>query len=115
MDSAGNIWVANKGSGNVGLGLTDSNVTELSASGATIGTYVAGSHPEGLAIDPAGNVWVVNKGNGTVGTAAGDSNATKLSPSGATLGTLALWEFILKSSPWTPAATYGWRMGITGE
>ena len=74
MDSAGNVWVANKGSGTPGMGLTDSNVTELSSTGVTLGTYVAGSHPEGIAVDPSGNVWVVNKGNGTPGTALTNSN-----------------------------------------
>jgi len=69
------------------MGLTDSNVTKLSPSGTPIGTYVAGSHPEGLAVDPAGNVWVVNKGNGTPGTAVGESNVTELSSAGTAIGT----------------------------
>jgi streptogramin lyase len=75
------------------MGLTDSNVTKLSPSGTTIATYVAGSLPEGLAIDPAGNVWVVNKGNGIPGTVAGDSNATELSPSGTTIGTYIVGSY----------------------
>jgi streptogramin lyase len=96
IDSAGNVWVANKGDGIPGPGTTDpmnSNVTELSPSGAVIGTYVAGSYPEGLSIDPNGNIWVVNKGNGIIGIGPGDSNVTELSPSGAKIGTYPVGSF----------------------
>jgi streptogramin lyase len=98
------------------MGLTDSNVSELSPSGETIGTYVVGSHPEGLAIDPAGNVWVVNKGNGTAGTASGDSNVTKLSPSGATIGTFAVGiypEIVAVDSGGNIWVANGYNRGIT--
>ena len=71
----------------------ESNVTKMSSSGATLGTYIAGSFPEGVAIDPTGNIWVVNKGNGTQGTVAGDSSITELSPSGATIGTYAVGSY----------------------
>ena len=91
IDKSGNIWVANKGNGTPGIAnVLDSNVTELVGPSPTAtpcsgtvttdctNTYVAGSHPEGLAIDPAGNIWVVNKGNGTAGTDPLDSNVTEL-------------------------------------
>ena len=39
-----------------------SNVTELSSSGALIGTYVAGARPVAIAIGSSGNVWVANEG-----------------------------------------------------
>jgi DNA-binding beta-propeller fold protein YncE len=66
------------------------NVTELSPSGALIGTYAVGIYPYGIAIDSSGNVWVVNAGNGTAGIATGDSNVTELSSSGALIGTYAV-------------------------
>ncbi len=93
IDSAGNIWVANQGNGFPGTAASESNVTELSPSGAIIGTYVAGSVPIGIAIDKSGNVWVENYGNGTPGTLAGESNVTELSPSGATIGTYAVGSY----------------------
>ena len=62
IDSSGNVWVANNGSGN-GSG---SNVTELNSFGATVGTYAAGAGPNGIAIDSSGNVWVTNSGSNTV-------------------------------------------------
>ena len=49
--------------------------------------YVAGSYPDGIAIDGSGNAWVANYGSGTAGTASGDSNVTELSSKGALLGT----------------------------
>jgi|GEM_PF-157521 len=115
IDSQGNIWVANKGSGKVGLGLTDSNVTKLSPSGETLGTYIAGSHPEGLAIDPDGNVWIVNKGDGTQGTGSGQSNVTKLSSSGKLIGTYvagSLPEIIAIDSAGHVWVTNGYNRGI---
>ncbi len=115
IDAQGNIWVANKGSGKVGLGQTDSNVTKLSPSGKTLGTFVAGSHPEGLAIDPDGNVWIVNKGDGTPGTASGQSNVTKLSSSGKLLGTYvvgSLPEIIAIDSAGHIWVTNGYNRGI---
>ncbi|MGB8479691.1 MAG: NHL repeat-containing protein [Acidobacteriaceae bacterium] len=99
IDSAGNVWVANKGDGIPGVpgpnnsDTTNSNVTKLSPSGATLGIYAAGSFPEGLAIDPDGNVWVVNKGNGIIGIAPKDSNVTELSPSGSIIGTYAVGSY----------------------
>ncbi len=92
IDTSGNVWVTNWGSasgtpGVPGTAIGDANVTELSPSGAVIGTYVAGSSPGGIAIDSTGNIWVANKGNGTVGLGQLDSNVTELSPSGATIGT----------------------------
>jgi sugar lactone lactonase YvrE len=86
IDTSRNVWVTNWGAasetpGTPGAGSTDSNVTELSPSGTTIGTYVAGSSPGGIAIDSAGNVWVANKGDGTPGPGTTDpmnSNVTEL-------------------------------------
>lgn len=115
IDAEGNIWVANKGSGNVGLGQTDSNVTKLSPSGETLGTFLAGSHPEGLAIDPDGNIWIVNKGDGTPGTASVQSNVTKLSPSGEHIGTYVvgcLPEIIAIDSAGHIWVTNGYNRGI---
>lgn len=115
IDAEGNIWVANKGSGKVGLGQTDSNVTKLSPTGKTLGTFVAGSHPEGLAIDPDGNVWIVNKGDGTPGTGSGQSNVTKLSPSGKLIGTYivgCLPEIIAIDSAGHIWVTNGYNRGI---
>jgi len=63
-----NMWVANFGS---------SNVTELSPTGSTLGTFSVGSNPEAIAFDEV-NMWVANNGGNTV---------TELSPTGATLGT----------------------------
>ena len=89
VDTSGNVWVTNWGAasetpGTPGTAVAgESNVTELSPSGATIGTYVAGSSPGGIAIDSSGNIWVANKGNGTPGTGLMDSNVTELSSSGA--------------------------------
>jgi len=72
IDASGNAWVANSG-GN--------NVTELSSSGTTLGTFSVGSTPSYLAIDASGNIWVTNNGGSTV---------TELSSSGATLGTFSV-------------------------
>ncbi len=99
IDASGNVWITNWGAasgkaGNPGTGLLDSNVTELSPTGALIGTYVAGSSPGGIAIDSSGNIWVANKGNGTPGTGLLDSNVTELSSTGITIGT-----FIAGSHP----------------
>lgn len=75
IDGSGNVWVVNSGNGTAGTAAGDSNVTELSSTGALIGTYAAGTSPAGIAIDGSGNVWVVNSGNGiTAGIAPGDSN-----------------------------------------
>ncbi len=52
--------------------------TELSASGVTMGTYVVGSDPQGIAIDSYGNVFVVNGVNNTV---------TELNSSGVIIST----------------------------
>jgi serine/threonine-protein kinase len=97
------------------MGLTDSNVTKLGSDGATLGTYVAGSYPEGIAIDPTGNVWVVNKGDGTIGTAPGNSNVTKLGPDGTTLGTYATGsrpEIVAIDSAGNIWVTNGYNRGI---
>jgi streptogramin lyase len=68
IDSSGDVWVANQYDG----------VTELSNSGATIGTYKGFADPDGIAIDASGDAWVTNYGGDYV---------TKLSPAGAKLGT----------------------------
>lgn len=74
IDGAGNVWVANAG-GN--------NVSELSPTGALLGTFAVGIDPSAIAIDGAGDVWVVNMGHRTIGTAAGDSNVSELIGTGA--------------------------------
>jgi DNA-binding beta-propeller fold protein YncE len=80
IDYAGNVWVANQGY----AAAPGNTVTELSSSGALLGTFTVGSGPTGIAIasgstiDPAGNVWVSNQYGDTV---------TELSPSGGTLDT----------------------------
>jgi DNA-binding beta-propeller fold protein YncE len=56
------------------------DVAELSPSGVTLGTFAAGTEPEGIAFDGT-NMWVGNFGS---------NNVTKLSPAGATLATFAL-------------------------
>lgn len=94
---------------------TDSNVTKLSPSGETLGTYIAGSHPEGLAIDLDGNVWIENKGDGTPGTGSGQSNVTKLSSSGKLIGTYvagSLPEIIAIDSAGHVWVTNGYNRGI---
>jgi streptogramin lyase len=94
------------------------NVTKLSSSGTLIGTYGAGSHPEGVAIDPGGNVWVVNKGNGTPGTAPGDSNVTKLSSSGTLIGTYvagSLPEIVAVDSAGNVWMTNGYGQGTSSK
>ena len=78
IDAKGNVWVTNEGNGTAGTASGDSNVTELSSSGAFIGTYGAGSSPYAIAIDPSGNVWVTNIYSGKV---------TELNSSGVTIGT----------------------------
>ena len=50
------MWVVNTGS---------NNVTELSPTGATLGTYAVGNDPYGIAFDGA-NMWVTNFFDGTV-------------------------------------------------
>jgi DNA-binding beta-propeller fold protein YncE len=51
------IWVTNFGS---------ANVTELSASsGATLGTYAVGTHPNGIAFDGS-HIWLTNSGSANV-------------------------------------------------
>ncbi len=61
IDISGNVWVTNP---------FLNTVTELSSSGALIGTYAVGNFPYGIAIDSAGNVWVTNAGSSAVpGTA----------------------------------------------
>ena len=56
-DSHGNFWVANNGAG---------TVTELSQTGAVLGTFTVGLKPTHIAFDPQGNVWVVNNGANSV-------------------------------------------------
>ena len=80
--------MVNKGNGIIGIGPMDSNVTELSPSGAKIGTYVVGSYPEVVAIDSAGNAWVTN-GYGQGGVSPTYSSVTELSSSGAVINTYA--------------------------
>ena len=75
IDSLNNVWVAND---------LSNTVTELSPSGAILGTYTVGIGPRAIAIDPSGNIWVANQGGVTV---------TELSPSGATLGTYNVGSF----------------------
>jgi DNA-binding beta-propeller fold protein YncE len=48
-----NIWVTNEGS---------NNVTKLSETGTTLGTFAAGKNPLSLAFDGA-NIWVTNQGS----------------------------------------------------
>ena len=50
------MWVANRG---------DNNVTELSPSGATLGTFPAGSSPTAIAFDGT-HMWVTNDGSDNV-------------------------------------------------
>ncbi len=76
LDSSGNVWLANGGSG-------ANSVSELSNTGAAISTssgYTAGplSAPSALAFDLSGNLWVANKtGNNVTEFAAGNpSSAT---------------------------------------
>ena len=62
------MWVTNASS---------NKLTELSPTGATLGTYPAGTDPQSIAFDGT-NMWVVDQVlQGTV---------TKLSPTGAVLG-----------------------------
>ena len=75
VDHNGNIWVANNACCSTGQG----TVTELSSSGAVIGTYevlppplTQYAQPFGVAVDHNGNIWV---------TAAGGSTVTELSTS----------------------------------
>ena len=65
------MWVTN---------FSDSTVTELSPTGATLGTFTVGNGPRGIAFDGT-NMWVTNYYDNTV---------TELSPTGATLGTFAV-------------------------
>jgi DNA-binding beta-propeller fold protein YncE len=52
------MWVANSGS---------SNVTELSPSGAVLGTFAVGTRPEGIAAARTTNtIWVANSGSNNV-------------------------------------------------
>jgi streptogramin lyase len=69
IDQQGNVWIANYGS---------NNVTKLSSTGVTIGTYPVGKAPEGIAIDQQGNVWVANDSDGTI---------TELDSTGKIVGT----------------------------
>ena len=69
IDANGDVWVADTGS---------STVTELSSSGAAIGTFPVGNGPNSIAIDANGDVWVANIGSNTV---------TELNSSGAAIGT----------------------------
>src|SRR5208282_5463873 len=55
-------------------------VTELSPTGTTLGTFVVGSNPQGVAIDASGIVWVTNSSGNSV---------TELSHVGTTVGTFA--------------------------
>ena len=57
IDSTGNVWVANYGSG---------TVTKLSNIGSILGTFTVGSSPSRIVIDGSGNVWVSNSEDGTV-------------------------------------------------
>ena len=83
IDASGNVWITNYGVTELppAADVPGNTVTELSSSGALLGTFTVGTRPSGIAIDASGNVWVVNGGSNTV---------TKLSPSGAVLGTFAL-------------------------
>jgi hypothetical protein len=63
-----NIWVTNYGS---------NSVTELSLSGAVLGTHAMGTNPFGIAFDGA-HMWVANHGSNSV---------TELNLSGGVLGT----------------------------
>jgi DNA-binding beta-propeller fold protein YncE len=51
-----NMWVTNYG---------DNTVTELSPTGATLGTFPVGNAPRGIAFDGT-HMWVANMGDGTV-------------------------------------------------
>ena len=77
IDSGGNVWVANKGNGTPGAGPAESNVMELSSSGAILKTYTTGSYPYSIAINSAGDVWVTNFGSGIVGKGPMDSNVQR--------------------------------------
>ncbi len=82
-----NMWVANESSG---------NVTELSPTGAVLGTFNVGAQPLAIAFDGT-NMWVANKGS---------NNVTELSPTGAVLGTFGVGngpEGIASTAP-----TCGW-------
>ena len=72
IDASGNIWISNYYS---------NNITELSPTGTTIGTYNVGTNPAGIAIDVSGNVWIVNNGSG---------NVTELSSTGILIGTYSV-------------------------
>ncbi len=53
FDSAGNLWICSS---------SGSTMTELSPTGATIGTYTFPVTPRDMAIDQNGNVWVLGNG-----------------------------------------------------
>ena len=57
-------------------------VTELSPTGATLGTFDVGGYPAGIAFDGT-NMWVTDK----------EQQVTKLSPTGATLGTFPVGSY----------------------
>jgi DNA-binding beta-propeller fold protein YncE len=61
------MWVA----------LTGNTVTELSASGASLGTFAVATAPCAISFDGT-NVWLAN---------CDESTVTELSPAGATIGT----------------------------
>jgi uncharacterized protein (TIGR03437 family) len=71
-----NIWVANQSSNDV--------TKPLASTGATVGTYAAGTSPSGIAFDGV-NIWVTNQGS--------NSMTKLLASTGATVGTYPVGAF----------------------
>ena len=79
IDLGGHAWIANSG---------NNTITELSSSGALIGTPLSSglNQPTGIAIDGSGNLWVVNTGSGANSVAAFTSAGATVSGSPFTRG-----------------------------
>jgi len=70
IDSSGNLWMPNPSA---------NTVTELSSTGAVVGSYSTGSGtttPVAVAIDNSNNVWVANSGNNSVAELTSGSYST---------------------------------------
>ena len=85
IDRSGNIWLANTGA---------NNVLKLSAAGAILGTFAAGTAPVAIANDSAGNAWVASfnsssitelNSTGTASAASPITNASLVAPTSIAL------------------------------
>jgi streptogramin lyase len=76
VDQAGNVWVADNGTGQV-TELEVAHASPGTSNGENTFTLAAEAHPDQVSVDPFGNIWVAEGENGVLGEIVAGSHAVR--------------------------------------